>query len=61
MQQAKAVDLNDGGVSSTTGARPIACKHGSYALRAEAQKQRFGAIGSREPDPVGANLLARQT
>ena len=44
MQQVRAVDLNDGGVSFTTGARPIACKHGSYALRAEAQKQRFGAI-----------------
>jgi len=60
MHQAGAGDLNDRGVNFRTGARPIACKHGSYALRAEAQKQRFGAIWSRVPDPVGANLLARR-
>jgi hypothetical protein len=61
MHQAGAGDLNDRGVSFTTSARPIAYKHGSYALRAEAQKQRFGAIGSTVPAPVGANLLARRT
>ena len=46
MQQAKTVDLNDGGVRFTTGAPPIACKHGSYALRAEAQKQRLVQSGA---------------